>query len=228
MLFNLEIVLQILLSLLIGGLIGFQREITRHPAGFRTHMLVCVGATIVMLTGLEIYYTVQNAHISADPTRLAAQVISGIGFLGAGTIIRDGVTVKGLTTAASLWVVACIGLAIGAKAYLIALAGSFFIYFILAIFDKFEKRIIFGRNAKLLVSIECTEVGILISKLNEIFADYNTTYENISISNNKINLNQTITLIVIATKLDKKDKFFNLSAKISQLEHVVSVNINEI
>ena len=114
--FELEILVRLLLAVLLGGFIGYEREHTNRPAGFRTHILVCAGAALVMATS---EYLVRRYSISAvDPARLGAQVISGIGFLGAGTIIRDGVNVRGLTTAASLWAVSCVGIAVGCGFYL--------------------------------------------------------------------------------------------------------------
>lgn len=107
-----SISLRFVLAVIMGGLIGVERESKRQPAGFRTHILVCLGAALVMCT---------NQYMSdiygSDPTRLGAQVISGIGFLGAGTIIVTRQQVKGLTTAASLWASACMGLAIGCGFY---------------------------------------------------------------------------------------------------------------
>ena len=123
--FELEILVRLLLAVLLGGFIGYEREHTNRPAGFRTHILVCAGAALVMATS---EYLVRRYSISAvDPARLGAQVISGIGFLGAGTIIRDGVNVRGLTTAASLWAVSCVGIAVGCGFYLGAVIATVFI-----------------------------------------------------------------------------------------------------
>ena len=108
--------LRLCLSLIAGGLIGFERESRRQPAGLRTHILISVGSTLLMLLSIYIpqhYFDMK----SGDPGRIAAQVVSGIGFLGAGAIIKLGNNVKGLTTAASIWVVAGIGLALGAGLY---------------------------------------------------------------------------------------------------------------
>ena len=105
------------LAALLGGLIGIERELREHDAGLRTHMLVSVGSalfTIVSAYGFSEFLGSGEATVRADPTRIAAQIVTGIGFLGAGAIIRMGVSVRGLTTAASLWVVAAIGLAAGA------------------------------------------------------------------------------------------------------------------
>ncbi|BCV24967.1 MAG TPA: MgtC/SapB family protein [Firmicutes bacterium] len=105
-----ELLLRLGVAFLLGGAIGLERESAHRPAGFRTHTLVGVGAALVMVLSLSI--------TGADPARLAAQVVSGIGFLGAGTILHEGPTIRGLTTAASLWVVGAIGLACGAGFYL--------------------------------------------------------------------------------------------------------------
>ncbi|MFO7942147.1 MAG: MgtC/SapB family protein [Bacillota bacterium] len=109
-------------ALLIGGLIGIERSFGDHPAGLRTHILVCTGATLIMIISLDVP-TRFFGLTESDPARIAAQVVSGIGFLGAGTILREGATVRGLTTAASLWITAALGLAVGAGLYLEAGVG---------------------------------------------------------------------------------------------------------
>ena len=112
---TISIILRLALATLFAGIIGIERGRKKRPAGFRTHILVCIGATIIMITN---QYIIEVMNMSSDPTRLGAQVISGIGFLGAGTIIIDGKNkVKGLTTAAGLWSCACMGLAIGIGFY---------------------------------------------------------------------------------------------------------------
>lgn len=125
------------LAILLSGLIGFEREHSGRPAGFRTHILVGVGSCLVMLTS-EFIFMKYSGPTNLDPARLGAQVISGVGFLGAGTIIRDGNTVKGLTTAASLWAVSCIGLASGIGFYSGAMIGTAATLATLMIFKKFE------------------------------------------------------------------------------------------
>jgi len=116
MLTDKQIILRLTLSLVLGGLIGLERQIHRRDAGLRTHILVCLGSCLIMLTSLYVFDIYIN-KVPLDPARIAANVITGIGFLGAGTIIRDREGVRGLTTAASLWVVAAIGLAIGCGFY---------------------------------------------------------------------------------------------------------------
>ena len=109
-----EIALRLFLACIFGGIVGFQRERHDSPAGFRTYILVSLGSALIMVISM---FGFSDFAPTGDPARLAAQVVSGIGFLGAGTILRDGVSVKGLTTAASLWVVSAIGLAVGAGFY---------------------------------------------------------------------------------------------------------------
>lgn len=131
---QIESVIKIVIAVIIGGFIGLERESASRPAGFRTHILVCVASAMVMDINLQL---AQN-FINADPMRLGAQVISGMGFLGAGTIIKEGATVKGLTTAAGLWSVACLGLIIGAGFYLMAAFASLVMMLTLKTFNQLE------------------------------------------------------------------------------------------
>ncbi len=113
---QLEMAGQILLALLLGGIIGFERERSNKPAGLRTHMLVAAGTTAFTLASVYGF----GAMSSGDPSRVAAQIVSGIGFLGAGTIFRSGSEVRGLTTAASVWLVAALGMLVGIRMYWLA------------------------------------------------------------------------------------------------------------
>lgn len=126
-----------LVSVLLGGLIGLERGMKNRPAGLRTYMLVSLGACLVMMTNQYVY----QVFGSGDPTRLAAQVVSGIGFLGAGTIIvTTRNQIKGLTTAAGLWAAACMGLAIGIGFYEAALVGGLLIFMILSMLHEMDNR----------------------------------------------------------------------------------------
>ena len=123
------------LALICGGVLGMERGKKNRPAGFRTYMLVCVGATLVMLTNQFIC----DEYGTGDPARLGAQVISGIGFLGAGTIIVTGRNrVKGLTTAAGLWADACVGLAIGIGFYSAAIIGCTMIFVVMSVLHRMD------------------------------------------------------------------------------------------
>ena len=133
----LAIVLRILAAVICGGAIGIERELKNRPAGLRTYMLVSVGACLIMLTNQYIYQVTQ----SGDPMRLGAQVVSGIGFLGAGTIIVTRHNqIKGLTTAAGLWSAAGVGLALGVGFYEAALVAGLFVFVILTLMQRWDDR----------------------------------------------------------------------------------------
>lgn len=144
---NFDLTIRMVTAVVLGGLIGLEREWSNHAAGFRTHILVCIGSASIML--LSIYgfsQFVYEANVRTDPARLAAQVISGIGFLGAGAIIRNGSSISGLTTAASVWVVAAIGLCVGAGFYYPAVLATFLVLVSLFLLNKWEKRLLRNRR----------------------------------------------------------------------------------
>jgi putative Mg2+ transporter-C (MgtC) family protein len=140
-----DALVRLLVAVLLGGIVGFERQSRNKSAGLRTHILVSLGACLTMIVSLNISLSFFFIYglTNADPERIAAQVISGIGFLGAGTILanKKGLNVIGLTTAASLWVVAAIGLAAGAGYWITASATTLFVYLTLAIMSQLEKRI---------------------------------------------------------------------------------------
>ncbi|WP_407945788.1 MgtC/SapB family protein [Paenibacillus puerhi] len=155
-----ELSIRIVIALVLGGLIGLERELGDHPAGFRTHILVCVGsALIVLLSSYGFSQFAFEANVRMDPARLAAQVISGIGFLGAGTIMRTGATVAGLTTAASLWVVAAIGLAVGAGFYYGAALSTVAVLVSLFVLNKVDTSVLAGSQKKRSLSLEVPDGG---------------------------------------------------------------------
>lgn len=134
-----EMLIRLGLALFLGGMIGLEREQSSRAAGLRTNILVCVGSALIMLLSMYGFADfVGKAQL--DPARLAAQVVSGIGFLGAGVILFNGFSVTGLTTAATLWVVAGIGLATGAGFYIPAIATTFIVLFSLLILNKVEEK----------------------------------------------------------------------------------------
>ena len=163
----LSVGIRICAAVLVGGLLGLEREKKRRAAGLRTYMLVCVGSCLIMLTNQYIYQ-VTNA---GDPMRLGAQVISGIGFLGAGTIIVTKRShIKGLTTAAGLWSVAAVGLALGIGFYEAAVIAAIAIYFILTVLQYWDAKM--QRRAKYMdVYLECAgeiSLGMLLSQIRQL------------------------------------------------------------
>jgi putative Mg2+ transporter-C (MgtC) family protein len=138
---DIEMVGRLLLAAILGSTIGFERERLLWAAGLRTHMLVTVGACLIMIVSAFGFSDVLGTpNVNLDPSRIAAQVVSGIGFLGAGAILLRGEIIRGLTTAASLWTVAGIGLAVGSGLYLAAVAATIIILVILAGLKPLEER----------------------------------------------------------------------------------------
>jgi len=132
-----ELILRLVGACFLGGAVGYQREIHGRPAGLRTHILVCVGATLFTITSIMF-------GRGGDPSRIASNIVTGIGFLGAGTIIRQGSTVRGLTTAASLWSVSAIGLAVGmgGQMYILAATAAVLVLAVLSWVDILEDRLV--------------------------------------------------------------------------------------
>ncbi|WP_051823881.1 MgtC/SapB family protein [Clostridium sulfidigenes] len=166
---------RLIVGVIVGGLVGYEREFKNSPAGFRTHMLVCLGATIISLIAeydlQKIMIIAQNPMyaevLKVDTARLGAQVISGVGFLGAGTILRDKGSVRGLTTAATLWTVACLGLAVGRGLYALSLTAALIIFIILSLFKKADK--VIQKDTKWKIGFRKKE------KEDEVDEDYNIT-----------------------------------------------------
>lgn len=137
-----EMLMRLLLAAVLGGIVGIERGSGDRPAGFRTHILVCAGAALFMLVSMYgyDYYDLHGEEFprNRDSSRIAAQVVSGIGFLGAGTIMHEGVTVRGLTTAASLWMISAIGLAAGAGMYILSIGSTAVMMVTLVTFHSWE------------------------------------------------------------------------------------------
>jgi putative Mg2+ transporter-C (MgtC) family protein len=121
-----EILIRLLLGALVGGMIGYERQIHGRPAGLRTHILVCIASVLVMIVSEYYHYlgTMDSSYVRVDPGRIAAGAITGVGFIGAGVVLKTGLTIQGLTTAASIWVISAIGLSLGAGLYTAGLVTS--------------------------------------------------------------------------------------------------------
>lgn len=142
MISEIQIILRILVAAALGAVVGFERERQDQPAGLRTHMILVIGATLAMVLSVNLGYLYARPGTPADPARLAAQVISGIGFLGAGAILRYGFNVKGLTTATSLWTMAIVGMAVGAGYYLVGVITTALMLLVLTVLNILEKRFV--------------------------------------------------------------------------------------
>lgn len=161
----LEIVIRFVVAMIIGAVIGMEREFTHRPAGLRTHMLVALGSCAVMIMSQMLFCQYRPYGSTADPARLSAQVIAGVGFLGAGTILREGAIVKGLTTAASIWSVACLGLATGAGYYTIAGIGLGCILITLTLFEWLQRKVFRNRFNRYTFTVKCKNVVNAIEKI---------------------------------------------------------------
>jgi putative Mg2+ transporter-C (MgtC) family protein len=216
---NFEILIRLALACLLGGLIGMERERNRHPAGLRTHVLVCIGATLVMLCNIFIFEKYKGVS-NIDPARLGAQVISGIGFLGAGTIIKEGVSVRGLTTAASLWAVGCLGISVGLGFYTGAIVTTSFILIILTIFSRFEY-LFYGKSGKTLIVLKAVNAEGQINLISNKLKEFEMFYNNISIEPAEDNL---ITVRIKVT-ISKNISNMKLIEELYKLEGIKYVQI---
>lgn len=182
-----EVILRLILAIIVGGLIGYEREYKNRPAGFRTHILVCVGATVISMiqlysvqetTNMIIRQPVLASALKADIGRLGAQVITGVGFLGAGTIMHDKGSVKGLTTAASLWVVACIGLGVGLGYYFLVVTSTIGVFIVLVSLKQVEARF-FQKSKIQKLEVHYVDRVELVTHMEEYFSSKNIKVQNI-------------------------------------------------
>lgn len=214
-----EIFLRLAAALLAGGAIGFERERDSQPAGLRTHMILALGAALVMILSINIAIDFQGQD--AEPTRLAAQVVSGIGFLGAGAILRFGFNVKGLTTASTLWTTAMIGLAIGYGYYLVALFAVVIMLIVLTLVERFEKKFV-RINVIRTVVIEVRdregiirEVRKTISKMSDAVMAFNVQK---SLKNKHLR-------VEIVARFNRNEKLEDMMEVLSAIESVRSIKI---
>ena len=182
-----EVGIRLALAVVVGGLIGYEREFKNRPAGFRTHILVCLGAAITSMIQLYSIQEITNiiiAHpelqtaMKVDIGRLGAQVITGVGFLGAGTIIHDKGSVKGLTTAASIWTVACIGLAVGLGYYTLTILSTICVFIVLVFLKTFENKLFKNTNIFKL-EIQYINKKNMVEKLEQYFEGMSIKVKNI-------------------------------------------------
>lgn len=216
--FYLIITVRLVLACILGGIIGYERENMRRPAGFRTHILVCVGAALVMVTS-EFIFQRYKGVANIDPARLGAQVISGIGFLGAGTIIRQGFSVKGLTTAASLWAVSCVGIAAGIGFYEGAIASTLIIYITLLLLKRWEDGFPGKAHSRVLYIQSADSVGP-IGEYSAILKKFNITVRNIEFSNNAEENNILIKYSVFVPRKLKREAVIDEIRKIAGVQKV--------
>lgn len=176
-----EIIIRLLLAVLVSGIIGYERERKNRAAGLRTHILVCLGATIISLLQIDIANKAISMIevnkelgevIKIDYSRLGAQVITGVGFIGAGAIVHTKGNINGLTTAATLWVVSCLGLAIGMGEYYLSIFGAIIIVMVLVFLKKFEDKFI-PKNIIVKLEIKYYDLENINLEIEQFFKDRN-------------------------------------------------------
>jgi putative Mg2+ transporter-C (MgtC) family protein len=180
---NLDIILRVLIAAVLGAVIGYERERQNQPAGLRTHVILVVGSALAMVLSINMALQYLPQGTGGDPTRLAAQVISGIGFLGAGAILRYGVSVKGLSTAASLWTMAIVGLAVGGGYYIPALVTTALLLVTLVTLNFLERRFI-RQYVTLSVSIIAEDRPNILEESRQVMLKHVKTVSDIRIEKN--------------------------------------------
>lgn len=175
---NFVLIFRLLLAAVLGGLVGFEREWNNRPAGLRTHILVCVGAVLATIVSV---YGFNTAEIKGDQARIAAQVVSGIGFLGAGTIMRQGSMVRGLTTAASLWAVAGIGLAVGIGLYVPAVAATVLVLVSLFVLSGVDTMLL-KKNCSRSLWVKAVDQPGLLGHIGTVLGEHGVSITNVVLS----------------------------------------------
>lgn len=201
MISEVDILLRVLLAAVLGALVGWQREIHHEPAGLRTHMILVVGAALCMTLSIDVALQFRSTALNGDPGRMAAQIVSGIGFLGAGAIIREGFTVKGLTTATSLWTMAIVGMTVGLGYYLASILVTVLILFVLSLMRTIEKRYIHP-HIEVAVTLKAEDRPGLLDDVKKVLMEKGRRINSLAIRRNLEDRNLAIEADVDATEGD--------------------------
>ena len=224
---DLDILIRILVSIILGSLIGFEREITNKSAGLRTQIMVCLGSCIFTILSIYGFSTAVTLYPLGDPSRVAAQIITGIGFIGAGTVLRQGLTVTGLTTASTLWIVAAIGMACGCGKISIAVISTVLAVAILVLIRIFEVKIMpknlkHMRKVKLSFICKYSEYEEVYKKINEIFPevlDYN--HKTVDDEGDSLKINAKVFC-------NEKSPVMHIYKQLEDMKNLKSVSVKEI
>lgn len=217
----LELMIRLLCAFIAGFVIGFERERNGHPAGLKTHILVSVGACLIMIISTE-------AFADGDPARLAAQVVSGIGFIGAGAIMRDNSGgIRGITTAATLWIVACIGLGFGSGMFYYTLVALIIVTTTLIFIKKIENKI---SRKNCIITFTCDNNQIISKVIINIFSENEIEIKDFTINPMSTDSNKNNSKIMIKVSLHPNitSKLSKAIAKISEELNVQNLHIKNI
>jgi putative Mg2+ transporter-C (MgtC) family protein len=207
---------RLVVAALFGGLIGFEREAHSQAAGLRTHMVVAVGSALLMILSIKV------AGPGNDPGRIAAQVVSGIGFLGAGAILRYGMSIKGLTTAACLWTAAGIGLACGAGLWREAGAATVIVLITILVFSYLERALTLGRKVTRFTVLAADRPD-LVSRAEQALEDAGVSVQQVGISRNKVDGKVEVTMI---GTMSESGDIETTVRRLSDLEGVQRVDVD--
>jgi putative Mg2+ transporter-C (MgtC) family protein len=216
-----EIILRLGIAAVLGAVVGYERERHNQPAGLRTHMILVVGSALAMTLSINLAMQFRPDVPNGDPARLAAQVLSGIGFLGAGAILRFGTNVRGLTTATSLWSMAVVGLSVGAGYYLVALAATALLILALSVLDVVEKHLIHSTIIFPVQVVAGDEVDMLPT-LRGILKEQNMKVQSFSIQKD---LAQDVSVLDLVVQAKENSRLESLVEKIHQLPGVRSYKV---
>ena len=209
-----DILLPCILAIIFGGLIGFQREKAERPAGLRTHALVCLGSTVFTL----ISYLGFSSLYGVDPSRIAAGIVTGIGFIGAGVIFRQGPLVKGVTTAASIWVVASVGMALGTKLYYLALLVTILGFITLSILKYIEDKVIKLPNylVRITTSENFTDINKIIILLKKMSINIKSKKYELAENNKRI-----FTINLFSKDSEFPTRIIEVLSKFKEIEKII-------
>lgn len=217
----LQATFKLLLSLILGSIVGLERKRKGQPAGIRTFALISMGATLAMIISIYVPQEYLGHVANGDPSRIAAQVLSGIGFLGAGAIIQMKGSVRGLTTAAGIWMIAAIGLAIGVGMYFIAIIATLFILFILLQLEKIEHKVSLGSESRI--------IRMKIGKIIENVDDYRNSLKqsNIHLSSVYVEYDYAlqITYLNLVILAKEKTDYITLISNLSHINPTLSITL---
>ena len=212
---NQEVIIKLILAVIVGGFTGYEREKSNQFAGFRTHILVAIGSCITSIIALELF-TKYSSISTMDPARLPAQVLSGIGFLGAGAILKNSNGIRGLTTAAGIWTTACIGIAIGYGQYVAGIVAWLLVMITLYIFKNFDK--VISKRSQTVLKATITSLDVTSNIFNTIKASEIAikTFQIIAKSDN-------IWEIVFLIEYDKKIILDELIIELKNINYVINM-----
>lgn len=223
--FDLEMIGRLLLASLLGGLIGLEREVHGRPAGFRTHLLVSLGACLFAVSSIEFYRLFGNfsghGPLGVDPARIAAQIVPGIGFLGAGAIIREGASIRGLTTAACLWIAAAVGLACGAGMFVISCVVTMISLAALLLLKKVEGSLVRDQYSTLLVLSD--DLTGQLEQIEKLLGEYKLQLVGVNIEKD---IENSRLRFVFELKLTSRDTVYRVVEQVGALAGVRKVSFS--